>query len=204
LARWDGDAKGRGATRFGYLVAVFGAVLHRITGQADVAMIVPVALRGNRLLDATVASRLDAVCLRLRKVGRPGTDLLAAGRQVLTDALAAQDVPFNEVVGDLARLRPDIHIFAGLPVFLLQDNDSAPFTIDGCVLEGVAEPVAKEAPNAITVEVFTDPDGAVLRVTVRTDIAPAGLADRITDEFLDLVEQGPAQLGASVAAVPAG
>jgi hypothetical protein len=180
LDEWDGAARAARVTPFGYLVAVFAHLLRELSGQRDVAMLVPVAARGTPVLDAAIAARLDAVCLRLP--GTPGDPVAQAGA-VLANALAHQDLPFAAAVADIALLRPDLHVLAGLPVFLLQDNVSRPFELTGCAAEGVDSPVAREAPNALTVEVFRDSAGATVRVTIRTDRLPAALAGRIADGF---------------------
>jgi hypothetical protein len=53
--------------------------------------------------------------------------------------------------------------------------------------------------------VLTRCAGSTLRATVRTDIVPAGLADRIVTNFVDVLERGPARLsGVAAAALPAG
>jgi hypothetical protein len=199
LAEWDGYARSRRVTPFGYLVAVFGQLLRELTGQREVAMMVPVAARGTPLLDVAVAARLDAVCLHL--VAGPGDPVERAGA-VLSAALAAQDLPFSAAVTAVAQLRPDVHVLATLPVFLLQDNDSNPLTLAGCAAEAVDSPVAREAPNTLTAEVFRDTAGATVRVTVRSDRVPAELAEAIATGFARILTAGPAALAGPAPARP--
>ncbi len=195
LQVWDAYAVARRVTPFGYLVAVFGQLLREITGQRDIAMLVPVAARGAPALDAAIAARLDAVCLRLP----PGNaDPVEQAGTVLSAALANQDLPFSRAVEAMMQVRPDLHVLIGLPVFLLQDNVSSPFELDGCAATPVDSPVAREAPNGLTVEVFRDSDGATVRVTVRTDRLPVSLADDIAAGFGRLLCAGPQALASQV------
>ncbi len=205
VAAWDGYAKGAGVTRFSYLAAVFGQVLRTITGQSDVAMMVPVARRGNALLDRSVGCRLDAVCLRLRPPKGPRTaepDWLALAAKTVHEAMAAQELPFGEAVAALAAVRPDVHILLTIPTFLLQDYARPGLPLPGCHTELVEDRYAKEVPTPLTVEVFPSGDGFSLRITVRTDRAPVELADRIGAEFLGILAAGPVALAGVPATAP--
>ena len=188
LAVWDEYARARRVTPFGYLVAVFAQVLREVTGQGEVAMMVPVAARGAPLLDATVAARLDAICLWLP--GGPGDPVEVAGA-VVAAALAAQDLPFSAAVTAMAQVRPDLHVLLTLPVFLLQDNVSNPLELPGCTLQPVDSPLAREAPNPLTVEVFRDTAGATVRITIRTDRIPVEVAESIAVGFGAVLAAGP-------------
>ena len=195
VGAWDEYVRAAGMSRFGYLAGIFGQVLRGITGQADVAMMVPVARRGNEVTDRGVGCRLDAICLRLRPAagsrrGAPADWLGEAGRTV-HQALSAQDLPFSEVVMGLAAVRPDLHVLMTIPTFILQDNALPELPLPGCRTELVVDAYAKEVPTPLTVEVFPAGVGFTLRVTVRTDRIPVEVADRIGADFLALLDAGP-------------
>jgi amino acid adenylation domain-containing protein len=189
---WDGYARAAGMTRFGYLVAVFGQVLARITGQREVAMMAPVALRGSAVLDAAVCCRMDAVCLRMRVPdGGSAPDWLELAARTVNDAMARQDLPFGEAVTAVAEVRPDLHVILSLPTFLYQDVEPPALDLAGCATETVEDELAKEVPTPLTVEVFGGAEGLRVRVTIRTDRAPVELAERIGTEFLRVLAEGP-------------
>ncbi|NED89602.1 hypothetical protein G3I76_57205, partial [Streptomyces sp. SID11233] len=64
LAQWEADARRRGSTRLAFLATAFGEVLAALSGCPDFAVLVPVSRRNSRA-DATVACRVDTMCLRL-------------------------------------------------------------------------------------------------------------------------------------------
>ncbi len=92
-------ARSCGATRFMALAAAFAALLGRYGGSSDVALGTVVAGRGRRELEPLMGFFLNTLVLRCRP--RPaGTfgELLSETRDVVTWALARQDVPFDRVV----------------------------------------------------------------------------------------------------------
>ncbi|MEU9111225.1 AMP-binding protein [Streptomyces sp. NPDC048483] len=187
LAYWDRTARALGCTRFAALAAVFGQALSEIAGQPEVAVLLPAAVRGEPLLDRAVVSRMNTVCLRLRATGPLAEQVRRAGHAV-TAALAAQDLPFHEVVADFAAVRHDLHVLLNLPVFLLHDQPRAALDLPECRVRLAEDQVAQDQTSALAAEVLPEAGGgAVLRITVRTDRAPVALAERLGRCFVRLL-----------------
>ena len=93
------------ATVFMGLFAAYAVLLHRHSGQADLAVGTPIANRGGPGLDGMIGLFINTVVLRLDLGDDPTVmELLARVRGATLDAFANQDVPFEFLVDDL---KPD-------------------------------------------------------------------------------------------------
>jgi amino acid adenylation domain-containing protein len=89
-------------TLFMALFAAFAALLHRYTGQTDVAIGTPVAGRTHPQTEDLVGFFVNTLALRADLRGAPtGAELLRRVRETTLDAFAHQDLPFEKVVGEL-------------------------------------------------------------------------------------------------------
>ncbi len=99
-------AQGEGATLFMALLAAFATLLHRYTGQDDLAVGSPVAGRGRREIEGLIGYFANTLALRVDLTGRPSfRGLLARVREVVQDADAHQEVPFEKLVEELSPQR---------------------------------------------------------------------------------------------------
>jgi non-ribosomal peptide synthetase component F len=87
------------ATPFMTVLAAFQVILARRTDQDDLVLASVVAGRGATALESMIGCFTRKVLLRLRLDGDPPfADLVARTRSTVLDALAHQDLPFEEVV----------------------------------------------------------------------------------------------------------
>ncbi len=104
----------RGATLFMTLLAAFGALLSRYSGQSDLVIGTPIANRTRSELEGLIGFFVNTLALRLDLSGDPSfTTLLERVRTVATEAYAHQDLPFEMLV---ARLAPERHL-SQAPIF---------------------------------------------------------------------------------------
>lgn len=95
-----------GATPYMALLAVFKILLHRYTGQDDIVVGVPAALRGSAELEPLIGYFVNTLPIRAGLGGDPGfTDVLTRVRDACLGAYAHQDVPFELIVTDLNTAR---------------------------------------------------------------------------------------------------
>ncbi|HVW63442.1 MAG TPA: amino acid adenylation domain-containing protein [Nitrosospira sp.] len=95
-----------GATVFMGLLAVFATLLHRHTGQDEVAIGAPVAGRNRPELINLIGFFVNLLVLRLDFSGDPHfRTILRRVRQTALDAFDHQDVPFERVVEDIKPVR---------------------------------------------------------------------------------------------------
>ncbi len=107
-ARLRALSQRQGATLFMTLLAAFGALLSRYSGQSDLVIGTPIANRTRSELEGLIGFFVNTLALRLDLSGDPSfTTLLERVRTVATEAYAHQDLPFEMLV---ARLAPERHL----------------------------------------------------------------------------------------------
>jgi hypothetical protein len=91
-----------GATPYMTLLAAFGVLLYRITGQDDVVIGSPIANRMRPELERLVGFFSNTVALRLRLGGNPSfREVVQRTRTTSVEAYAHQELPFERVVEEL-------------------------------------------------------------------------------------------------------
>ncbi|MBV8201567.1 MAG: amino acid adenylation domain-containing protein, partial [Acidobacteria bacterium] len=92
----------QGVTLFMVLLAGYGALLSRLTGQADFAVGTPIAGRTHAQTEGLIGLFVNTLVLRCGFAGDPtGAELLARVREVTLDAYAHQELPFEKLIGEL-------------------------------------------------------------------------------------------------------
>ena len=91
-----------GTTLYMTMLAAFGVLMHRYSGQSDLVIGSPIANRNYREVEPLIGFFVNTLALRLDLANQPSfTALLQQVRQVTLDAYAHQDVPFSKVVEQL-------------------------------------------------------------------------------------------------------
>ncbi len=98
------------ATLFMALLAAFQTLLHRYSGQRDIAIGSPVANRNREETEGLIGFFVNTLVLRTDFSGEPTfRDLLARVREVVLGAITHQDVPFEKLVEELQPQRSTSH-----------------------------------------------------------------------------------------------
>ncbi len=88
-----------GTTLFMTLLAAWGAVLSRLSGQDDMVIGTPSANRAHPEIESLIGFFVNTLALRLDLSGEPNTvELLERIRRTTLDAQAHQDLPFEQMV----------------------------------------------------------------------------------------------------------
>ncbi|HKM65451.1 MAG TPA: amino acid adenylation domain-containing protein, partial [Acidisphaera sp.] len=175
------------ATLFMVLLAAFKTLLHRYTGQTDIAIGTPIANRPLTEMEGCVGFFANTLVLRTDLARDPSfVELLGRVRQQALDAYAYQDLPFDEVVRflrperDLAR-QPLFQI-----MFALQNAPMPPITLPDVVLsEYDAEPGT--ARFDLTVELHEAEGCVVGHVDYAVDLFDGPTVDRLLQHFSNLL-----------------
>ncbi len=98
-----------GSTFFMTMLTGFAVLLHRITGQTDIPIGVPVAGRTHSATEGIVGTFVNTLVLRIDLAGNPSfRELLLRLRATALDAFAHQDVSFDRLVQEIGQQRePD-------------------------------------------------------------------------------------------------
>jgi amino acid adenylation domain-containing protein len=135
-------ARREGTTLFNVLLTAFKVMLHRYTGQHDIVVGLPVGGRTRAELEPLIGFFVNTLVLRTDVSGDPPfTELVTRVRKTTTDALAHQDLPFEQLVAAIA---PDRHL-SRAPLFqvmvqLLGSDTLAKDHEDGPTEPGEVEP----------------------------------------------------------------
>ncbi|MGW5053661.1 non-ribosomal peptide synthase/polyketide synthase [Actinokineospora sp. NPDC004072] len=188
------------ATLFMVLVAAAQALLHRWTGQRDVAVGTVVSGREHPDLARLVGFFANTLVLRSTVEG-DFADLLARTRQTVLDGMAHQDVPFERIVDDLGVERDTSRNPLFDVMVLLQNTTTEPFALPGLRI-GEVPMQAATATCDLTFE-FAEHGGALLgSVEYNTDLFDAPTVERLTTHLKTLLAGICADPAAPVDALP--
>jgi amino acid adenylation domain-containing protein len=96
-------AENSGATLFMVMLAAFQTLLHRYSGQTEIAVGTPVAGRRNSSTEKLIGFFINTLVLRVDLSEAPNfLELLQRTKEVTLEAYAHQDVPFEKLVEVLA------------------------------------------------------------------------------------------------------
>ena len=106
ISKLEQHARQQGSTVFMVTFAVFALLLHRLSGQDDIAIGVPIANRTQRWIEGLVGTFVNTLVLRADLSGNPAyRALLARVQAVALDAFSQADVPFERLVQELGQER---------------------------------------------------------------------------------------------------
>jgi amino acid adenylation domain-containing protein len=184
--------RGGGSTLFMTLFAGFAALLHRLTGQRDIPIGVPVANRSHSLMEGLVGTFVNTVVLRNDLTGDPGFgELLQRVRVTALDAFSQQDVPFDRLVQELGQ-RGDLSRAPLVQVLFNVTN--AP--MHGVEFEGVTlEPLPLDRGGA-QFELSFSIDTEIthkLSIEYNTDLFEHATIERLAAQYLTLLEAATAE-----------
>ncbi len=125
-----------GATLFMTLLAGFGILLSRYTGQDDIVTGSPIANRTRREIAPLIGFFVNTLVLRMDLTGNPTVrELLNRVKRTALDAYANQDTPFERLVEDLQPVRDMSRNPLVQVSFVLQDTRTAGQKLSGLHLE---------------------------------------------------------------------
>ncbi|SAL59849.1 non-ribosomal peptide synthetase [Caballeronia humi] len=121
-----------GATLFMTLLAGFQILLHRYSGQTDIAVGSPIANRNRVEIEGLIGFFVNTLVLRNRlKSGETFRQFLQQVRQTTLDAYEHQDCPFEQLVEILAPQRDASRNPIFQVIFALQNAPSDPLDLHG-------------------------------------------------------------------------
>lgn len=135
-------ARAEGCTDFMVLLAAFGLLLARYSGQRDLLIGTPVANRRHSDCEDLIGYFANTLALRCRiDASVDFATLIKAVRRDCIDAYANQDIPFELLVRDLHVERNLTHTPLIQVMLVMQDNIVEEMVLDGAEVTLLASPV---------------------------------------------------------------
>ncbi|WP_437785448.1 amino acid adenylation domain-containing protein [Sorangium sp. So ce1097] len=198
------EALGRseGATLFMTALAALMALLHRLTGHTDLCVGSPVSGRLAVETEPLIGFFLNTVVLRSDLGGDPSfREVVRRVSAVVVEALAHQDVPFEQVV---QRTRPE-RSAGRSPLFqVMLAINNAPMT--GASIGPLrVEPVEVDpgtAQHDLTLSLSRGPDGLVGNLNFCADLFEKATIERMAGHLAALIEAAVIDPDREIAALP--
>jgi len=181
------SSQAQGTTLFVTLLAAFNALLHRYTGQDDIVVGEPVAGRNRLELEALIGFFVNSLVLRTDVSGDPDfAELLRRTRQVVLDADANQDLPFEVLV---ERLRPE-RTMGRNPLFQVSFQYFTGTTA-GAPAPARLETIHVDKGTAsldLAFDLIDAPEGILARIEYSTELYSRRYIERMAGHYMNLLE----------------
>ena len=177
-----------GVTLFMTLLAAFQVLLHRYSGQDDIAVGTPIAGRGRTELEGLIGFFVNTLVLRSNLAGNPAfTELLARVRETALGAYTHQDLPFEKLVEELSPSRDISRNPLFQVMFALQNTPDAKLMLGG--VQARRLPFAGDGAK-FDLTVTVRDTAASLHVTweYSTDLFDASTVERMAQHFKILLD----------------
>ncbi|MUG92983.1 amino acid adenylation domain-containing protein [Scytonema sp. UIC 10036] len=178
-----------GATLFMTMLAAFKVLLHRYSGQTDIAVGSPIANRNRSEIEPLIGFFVNTLVLRTQIEDRVCFDeLLTQIRSVTLEAYAHQDLPFERLVEELQPERqlnsnPLVQV-----VFALQNAPMSELQLTGLQLSQ-QELEYKTTRFDMEWHVWEQPQGLQVMVAYATDLFAQDTIQRMLGHFQTLLEE---------------
>ena len=193
--------KSAGSTLFMTMLTAFATLLHRITGQEDIPIGVPVANRAQSVTEGLVGTFVNTLVFRTDLSGAPTfQQALERVRATALEAFDHQDVPFDWLVQALGQRRDT----SRAPLVQIMFNvTNAP--MHGIVFNGLDwEPILADRGGA-QFELSLSVDTTVTRwlsVEYNTDLFDRPTIERLIGRYFTILQAAAATPSTPVAALP--
>jgi len=198
VARLRALSREQGVTLFMTLLAAFQLLLSRYTGTTDIAVGSPIAGRVRPELEGLIGFFVNTLVLRTDVSGDPSfTELLGRVRETALGAYSHQDLPFEQLVAELAPVRdlsrnPLVQVMFQLMNAPRESMDlvgtrGEPFGAGGVAVRADLE-----------CHLVENGDALVGRLVYATDLFTEDTAERLADRFLRVLTAVAADPGQPV------
>jgi amino acid adenylation domain-containing protein len=184
-----------GSTLFTTLLAGLNIVLSRHSGQQDIVIGTPVADRRWTETENLIGLFVNTLAMRTSLAGNPTiTELLAREREVLLEAQAHQDLPFEKLVEELRPERSLSHSPLFQVMFVLQNVPKETLEVAGLTFSAIDLDPGVERFD-LTLSVSESNDELECALSYNTDLFDASTAERIVAHFKSVLQSMAAAPG---------
>jgi amino acid adenylation domain-containing protein len=195
-------ARAEGATPFMALAAAWGALLHRWSGEDDVAVGTPLAGRTHPLTEPLIGFFVNTLVLRLDLSGDPAfRALLGRVRDTTVGAYAHQEVPFHQLVDELKVERSLSHPPVFQAMISLQNASGADPEFPGLRVEPMGTET-RTAEGYLLLYMEEDAQGLNAYLQYPTDLWDGATIGRVAGWLLALLGAAAADPDLRVSRLP--
>ncbi|MGK3987806.1 amino acid adenylation domain-containing protein [Sorangium sp. So ce136] len=181
-------ARASGVTPFMALVAIFGALLHRYSGQERLALGSPVAGRSRPEVEGLLGCFVNTLVIGVDLRGAPSLrELLGRVRRTALDAFEHAELPFEELVDALAPER-DLSRTPVIQAMLVLQNTPEPLLQPDGLELGALPVETGTAKLELSLELTEMPEGLSGALEYATDLYTADTASRMVARLLRLLD----------------
>ncbi|HXP70341.1 MAG TPA: amino acid adenylation domain-containing protein, partial [Candidatus Dormibacteraeota bacterium] len=191
-----------GTTLYMTLLAAFGILLSRYSGQDDVVVGSLVANRQDSQLDQLIGFFLNILAMRLPIKGQSNfRELLKEVRTTTLEAYQHQDVPFERLVEELSPERSLNRTPVFQVVFVLQNSPWEPQRMKGLAVESVGVPDLRVRYD-LEVHAWERQEGIVLYWQYNRDLFDRWRIDQMARHYVRVLDAVVADATQTLAKVP--
>ncbi len=184
-------ARESGVTSFMTLLAAFGAVLNRWSGQDDMMIGFPAAGRSRSELEPLIGMFVNTVPIRLQiPAGSSFASLLAQVKTRAVDALTHQDVPFEKLVDELGVVRSLAWSPLFQVMFISQQAATAPALPAGLRAEPIPSVETGTAKFDLTLAVAEGENGLTVSIEYDRALFDAATIERFAADYASVLREG--------------
>ncbi len=179
--------KQEGIRLFMVMLAAFKVLLYRLSGQQDISVGTPVAGRTRAEIEGLIGFFVNTLVMRSEiKGGESFKEVMRREREVVLEAFAHQDVPFEKLVLELQPARSLSYTPLFQVMFSLENDPREIMNLPGLTLDSF-EPDLRVAKFDLTLSVADSQDLAI-SLEYNTDLFDARTITRMLGHFRNLLE----------------
>ncbi|WP_310490372.1 amino acid adenylation domain-containing protein [Chamaesiphon sp. VAR_69_metabat_338] len=180
-------SKAEGVTLFMTLLAAFGTLLYRSSGQEDILVGTPIAGRSRQEIDRSIGCFINTLVLRTNLADNPSfQELLGRVRQVTLGAYAHQALPFEQLIAALNLDRDLSRSPLFQVMFIFEHNASTAWTLPGLTVTEIEVP-STTANFDLTLDLQETATGIEGGIEYNTDLFDAATIERTIGHFQTLL-----------------
>ncbi len=195
--------QGAGASLYMVLLAAWGILLHRYTGQEDFLIASPVASRNRLEIEGLIGFFVNTVLHRLRFAGDPTVrELLARVREVVLEAYEHQELPFDRLVEALAPRRDPRYGTLYQSIVSLQNTPTPDLELAGLTVHPRGIDSGTCQTDLILFAGVERGRLDAIQIEYATDLFDAATIGRLQEHFLTLLAAAAGDPQRPVSALP--
>jgi acyl-CoA synthetase (AMP-forming)/AMP-acid ligase II/acyl carrier protein len=178
-----------GATLFMTMFAAFAVLLHRLTGENDIVVGIPVSNRPRAELELLIGLFLNNLVLRVNVSGESTFhELLQQVRRVTLDAYEHRNMPFDKLLHELRRTRPAEKMPLFRLFFNMIDFPEGTLQLPGLTVDTFSSPDASSKMD-VSFYLLDSSEGMVLEMVYDASILAARRVEEMLRQFCGLLTQ---------------